>query len=300
VGPAEEPAQADEQVFAVSVLPTPYPEDTASAAREAYSLQLPQSRGRDARGGGGIPVGTRRVRGLHDLAIVSTILEAAKFQRVRPPLQGRGGQIRVTPDDLRGYRRIPLPQQVLAVLLDYTSLADSHWQAALVPHLEWAYVARASVCLVQVGARGAPDPLRATQVTARNLLDPRIRAAFDEGAGTATPLAHGLDLAARMLRRAFHQGRARIRGGVLVVVTDGRGNVPLEASLTGELRGRVLREGVDDALRTARQLGEMKDLIRVVLHPQPQQYPRLPLELAEAMGAAAQAMELAEPAVEGA
>jgi hypothetical protein len=66
------------------------------------------------------------------------------------------------------------------------------------------------------------------------------------------------------------------------------------------LRGRVLREGVDDALRTARQLGEMKDLIRVVLHPQPQQYPRLPLELAEAMGAAAQAMELAEPAVEGA
>jgi magnesium chelatase subunit D len=236
---------------------------------------------------------------MHDLAVVSTILEAAKFQRIRPPLLSRQRAIRVTPDDLRGYRRLPVPEHVLALVLDYTSMTDSRWQEALVPHLEWAYVSRASICLVQVGARGAAEPLRAAQVTARNLLDPRVRAAFEESAGNATPLAHGLSLAARALQRAFQQGRARTRDGVLVVVTDGRGNVPLEASLTGTLRGRVLREGVDDAIRVAGQLAEFKALMRVVLHPRPQQYPRLPLELAEAMGAEVEAIELAEPIAQG-
>lgn len=298
--PAEEPAEDNEQVFASITLPSPYPEDSAPPTREAYSLRFPALRGRDTAGAGGAPVGTRRAQGTRDLAMVSTVLEAAKFQRVRPALPGGGAGIRILPDDLRAYRRLPAPQEVLALVLDYTSLAGSRWQEALLPHLTWAYVSRARVYLVQVGARGAPEPLRAEALTARNLLAPRIRAALEEGPGSATPLAHGLDLAERTLRHAFQQGRERVRGGLLVVVTDGRGNVPLEASFTGSLPGRVLREGVEDALHAARRIGELKDLARVVLHPRPQQYPRMPLDLAEAMGATAQAMELLDPVVEGA
>jgi magnesium chelatase subunit D len=300
-GPAtlgQEPVLPDpEQVFPVALLPPPYPEDTEPPAREAYPLQIPPLHDRNPAGSGGVPIGTRRAHDLRDLAVVSTVLQAAKFQRVRPS-RPSGGGFRVTPADLRAYRRIPVPRQVLGLVLDYTALADCRWQEALLPHLTWAYVSRASVCLVQVGARGAPEPLRAEQFTARNLLSPRVRAALEAAPGTATPLAHGLELAARALRRAFQQGRSHIRSGILVVVTDGRGNVPLEASLTGVLEGRVMRQGVDDAIRAARPLATFNELTRVLLHPNPQQYPHLPLELAEAMGARAEAMELLDSAAE--
>ena len=106
---------------------------------------------------------------------------------------------------------------------------------ALLPYLRWAYVERATVCLVKVGARGAPTELQAERLVARSLLVPKISQALDEPSGLATPLAHGLDLALQFLRHALHQGRQGVRSAWIVVLTDGRGNVPLKASQTGQL-----------------------------------------------------------------
>jgi magnesium chelatase subunit D len=177
---------------------------------------------------------------------------------------------------------------MLLLVLDYTCLNDCEWEAALLSHLSWAYVERASVCLVQVGAASARHYLRAEQVFARNLLSLRLRAALRDGGGTATPLAHGLDLAVRTLRSAMEHGRGRLQRARVVVLSDGRGNVPLVASRAGQILRPVRREGVEDALRVARTLGALRCVDVHFLDPRPQQYPDFPLSLAAALNAEAE------------
>ena len=67
--------------------------------------------------------------------------------------------------------------------------------------------------------------------------------------------------------------------------TDGRGNVPLDASLRGTPPSGVRREGVDDALRVAATAATLHRVRSVVIAPDLDQYPELPVELAEALGA---------------
>ena len=142
-------------------------------------------------------------------------------------------QLRILRSDLRSYRRAPAAEQLFVVVLDYTSLEDCDWQAALLPHLSWAYVERAAACLVQVGSANARNQFRADPVAARNLLSPSFGAALEEQHGAATPLAHGLELAGRAIRAGLEHGRGRAQRARLVVLTDGRGNVRLEASHAG-------------------------------------------------------------------
>jgi magnesium chelatase subunit D len=281
----------------------PYPEDTAPPTREPESLRLPLQRYRARAAAAGPPIGTRPATDadLRDLALVATILEAAKFQAVRRAARqvddGRP-KLLLSVSDLRSYVRAPLPDQVLVVVLDYTCLAGRDWEMALLPHLRWAYQERAAIRLIQVGARGAAERLRAEQLAAANVLAPRLGAALQAGAGGATPLAHGLDLAVRGLRSALQHGRASVQRARLVVVSDGRGNVPLAASRAGRLDGPVGREGIDDALAVARIARGRRNLESVVLDPQPAEYPELPTTLAEALGAVVEAIP--ERAVDGA
>ena len=282
----------------------PYLEDTVAPEREAASLRLPPRRFKAASLGRGAIIGVEPAPIPRDLALISTLLEAAKYQALRwqalkekpnSPQWARklldkrqaNGHVPLIlqAGDLRRYRRAAVPEQMLTLVLDYTSLKECQWQGALLPYLQWAYVERASVCLIQVGAADAQDELRAEKREADNILVPRIRNRLEVNWGRATPLAHGLDLALQTLRHRLQHGRSTVQKAVLVVITDGRGNVPLEASRAGKVTAPVGRQGIEDAMAVAQQIAALKGVEAVVLNPQPKHYGDLPVELAQALGA---------------
>ncbi len=262
----------------------PYPEDNTPTEREAASLRLPPYRFRSATVGRGMIIGVEPTTIPQDIAWVSTLLEASKYQAFRR--RGDESRLVLRSPDLRRYRRAVLPEQLLLLVLDHTCLRDCQWQKALLPYLQWAYVERASICLVQVGAVTAGRELQAEKVLAQSVLVPRIRAGLESGLGMATPLAHGLDLALQTLRHALQHGRSAVQQAVLVVVSDGRGNVPLAASRMNQKPTQsVKRQGIEDALVVAGQIRVLKQVEAVVLNPQPKHYADLPVKLALALGA---------------
>lgn len=283
----------------------PYPEDQAQPERESGSLRLPTRRFQSAASGRGAIIGVEPATIPQDLALVSTLLESAKYQKlrwkallekeelpewVRQLLLKRGENghdpLILQSGDLRRYRRAAVPEQMLTLVMDYTCLRECQWQAALLPYLQWAYVERASICLVQVGAASAAQELQAEKIVAPNVLVPRISNGLEVGRGQATPLAHGLDLALQTLRHALQHGRSAVRQAVLVVVSDGRGNVPLEVSRANQKPTKpVNRQGIEDALQVAQQIASLKQVEAVVLNPQPKYYADLPVKLAQALGA---------------
>ncbi|MET9916466.1 hypothetical protein ABZZ04_05205 [Streptomyces sp. NPDC006435] len=261
---------------------TPYPEDAPGPPPEDTALRTPARRATGPRAARGPVVGVRPARDLWDLAPVRTAMEAAKYRAVR---EG-GDRLVILPRDLRGYVRAPEPVRMLTLVLDHTCREDWDWHPALEPFLQWAYVTRAPVHVVEIGGRGAPNEVRAESFTAPSTRSPRIAAALARPPGRATPLAHGLELAEQTLRRAFRHHRAGLVEALLVVVTDGRGNVPLAASRLGRAgHGAVGRTGIDDALAAAGRISGM-DRTRLhvlVVDPGRQPYPELPHLLAEAL-----------------
>jgi magnesium chelatase subunit D len=264
----------------------PYREDDAPVQREAASLRLPLHRLRSVGQGRGAIIGVDPATSVEDLAIVSTLFEAAKYQQIRRrDRENDGDGLIFQAQDLRRYRRAVVPEQMLAMVVDYTCLQESKWQDALLPYLQWAYIERASVCLIQIGAAHPKDELRAERLTAKNVLVPQISQKLEAAVGKATPLAHGLDLTLESLRHALQHGRSTLEQVVLVVITDGRGNVPLQASQGSELVFPVGRKGIEDALEVARQIAVLNKVKAVVLNPQPKHYSDLPIILAQALGA---------------
>ncbi len=287
----------DQQEFPSSPLPvgpaTAYPEDDAPIEREVASLRLPLRHPSRVVAARGPVVGVGRATHLHDLALVSTLFEAIKFQPVRRQRTGTAGnRLLINSADLRRYIRAPVPEKMLVLVLDCTCLRDRQWGAALSPHLRWAYVERASICLVRVGAANARHELRAERLLAHNVLVPQFDAALKADPGRATPLAHGLDLALQTLRHALQHGAAPVLHARLVVLSDGRGNVPLAASRAGEIAGPVGRQGIDDALQVAAHIQGLDRVKAVFLDPQPQQYADLPKQIAIALGATWEKVEL--------
>ncbi|NER93245.1 MAG: hypothetical protein F6J86_05305 [Symploca sp. SIO1B1] len=280
--------------IAFKVPTNPYPEDQAPVEREAASLRLPSRRFCFKAVGRGAIIGVEKVANFQDLALVRTLLEAAKFQPIRQGSTTNSHRLLLSPTDLYSYRRVPIAEQMLMLILDHTCLRDCDWQEELLPYLSWAYVERASVCLIQVGAVGARHELRAQKLMAQSILVPQITAGIEARRGKATPLAHGLDLALQTLRHALQHGRSTIQQAVLVVISDGRGNVPLEASRLGKVVLPVGSKGVEDALQVAQLIRGLDGVKAVLLNPQPQQYGDLPLELAQAMGAAVVSIPLIE------
>jgi magnesium chelatase subunit D len=268
---------------------SPYPEDEAQPFREFAPLQTPWQRRAEPSSTRGQVVGVQRTTSLRDLAFVPTVMEAAKYQNL-PGRRGRAGhggpaQLVVSPSDLRSYVRAPAPARMLVMLLDHTCRKGWDWQDALAPYLQWAYVSRANTCVIEVGSRDTLAELRASKFTARSALDPRIGSALYQPAGRASPLAHGLELTRQVLRHAFQHQSSSVDEAWLVVVSDGRGNVPLQCSLTGQMTGPVGREGVEDALTVAGDIGAMEQirLHTVVVDAASQPYSDLPFQLARAM-----------------
>ena len=277
------------QSFDATSLPadySPYPEDTAMVEREAASLRLPFRHDQGSNSNRGPIIGVQRATALRDIAIVQTLLSAAKFQPIRQKQHTTPQKhLYLSPSDLHSYRRSLIPRQMLVLLLDYTSLADCDWQSTIISYLQWSYVQRASICLIQVGAKNAPHELQAQRIVAHSILNPHISRALETAAGRATPLAHGLELARQTIRHALQHGRSRIDSALLLVLSDGRGNVPLKASQTNQLTMPVKRLGIEDALQIAHKINRLPNVETIVLNPQPRQYTDLPHELARALGA---------------
>ncbi|MGW0710595.1 magnesium chelatase [Streptomyces sp. NPDC002643] len=268
---------------APAVLATPYPEDRADVPRDFAPLRSPWQRTAGRASQRGVVIGTRRARDLSDLAYARTVREAAVHQRVR-----RAGRFTVSPVDLQSYVRAGTPERMLVLLLDHTCRRDWDWQDALTPFLHWAYTERAAVHVVEVGSADTADELKAESFASRSVLDPRILAALYRPPGRASPLAHGVEQAARALRRAFRQHGSGLVEAWLVVITDGRGNIPLRVSHTGRLSGPVGAEGVADALRAAADIRAM-DRTRLhvyVVDAGREPYGDLPFSLADSLGGA--------------
>lgn len=269
----------------VTSAPDPYPEDTQPVLREANSLQLPQRHFVGTRSDRGPIIGIEPTTTLRDLALVSTLMRALLFQAVRPKQDATS--IVVDWTDLRRYRRAAEPERLLLVLLDYTSMPLRQRQQALVRYLSEAYIERAGITIIKVGAASdsTKSELRARYVSARSILVPAISDAIDAPAGSATPLAHGLELALQIMRRSLQHGRSAVQQITFVVVTDGRGNVPLQASHSNTITRQVTHEGVEDALRQAQEIRQMKYVSSFVLSPRLRYYPELPQRLADALNA---------------
>jgi len=285
---SDEPRALDGTELVTTSVGDPYPEDSTPSEREFEPLKLPLSR-RCSRAGPsrGVAIGVMPARALHDLAATATVMEALKFQRLRRRhrLHAPQGRLLLSPRDLRAYRRIPPVDRLLVLVLDHTCRGAWDWTNALMPYLRWAYFERAGVGIVQVGANSAPDSLRAEQTLVRSVLTRGLGSRLDAAPGRATPLAHGLELALRTLRHGLHHGREGILDALLVVVTDGRGNVPRDASRGAPLERPVAAAGVEDALAVAQEIGRLQRLRSVVVDPQPAWYPDLPGSLAAALQA---------------
>jgi magnesium chelatase subunit D len=263
-----------------------YTEDDPESLPEFASLRHPwQWRGRQ-RVLRGLIVGTEPTRELTDLSIMSTVLEAAKYQSIRragstAPARG----IVIYGADLRRHRRQSGPDSTVAFVLDHTCRRAWQWSGALAPYLGWAYTRRAAVTVVDLGHRDSANDLRAEVYRATSVLDRRITTSLSRSPGRASPLAYGLDLVIQALRRQLRYGAAATEQAWLVVVTDGRGNVPLEASLRGQLSGSVGTEGIRDALTVAAGARSLSKVRPVVIAPEGlTHYPELPFDLADALG----------------
>jgi magnesium chelatase subunit D len=283
VGPGS-PVVVDAETIAGFDFDVGYPEDEVPPQRAAASLRVPVTRQSAVRSTRGPVIGVEHARNVSDLAIFDTLLESVKYQIARRQYRpGIGPGLVVSPSDLRSYRRAPAPQAMLVLVLDHTVRRNWDWSDDLLPFVVWAYAERASVVVVRVGAAGADDRLRADRLSVRNVLDPAVATALDTLGGAATPLAHGLSVALQDLRHALQHGSALVREAWLVVATDGRGNVPLEASYFGVLDGQVTDEGVRDSRAVAAEIATLDGVHSVVLTPNPEIYPDLTFELARAL-----------------
>jgi len=269
-----------------------YLEDAPEALPEFGSLRQPwQRRGRQ-RSARGLIVGTEPTRELADLSITATVLEAARYQPLRrlPAAesgspQEAGRRIVIYGADLHRYRRQAGPDATLALVLDHTCHRHWQWTADLAPYLGWAYTRRAAVTVVELGHAGAASDLRAEAYRAASVRDRRIIGSLSRPPGLASPLAYGLDLAIQHLRRQVRYGAAATEEAWLVVVSDGRGNVPLEASLREEAPWPVGTEGIRDALAVAAGARTLPRVRSVVIAPPGlAHYPQLPFDLAAALG----------------
>lgn len=300
--PEQDSSFPDILLSEIAPLRDAYIEDNELMEREIASLKLPTRRFNSKTIARGTIIGVEKTRTIQDLAIVRTLLEASKFKKIRQKNASNNSQkVKILPTDLYRYRRAPVAEQMLMLLLDYTCLEYCQWEEQLFPYISWAYTQRASVGLIQVGIASEsifkgeelnikinPEELQAKKISAQNILVPSISIGLDlekTKKGQATPLAHGLDLTLQTLRHALQHGKNTIKKAILVVISDGRGNVPLKASHLGKIEMPVGRKGVEDALETARKISNLDNVETVLLNPQSKQYPELPLLLAKALGA---------------
>ncbi|MCL2934217.1 MAG: hypothetical protein MGG11_18825, partial [Trichodesmium sp. MAG_R03] len=113
----------------ITPLENPYIEDIDLLEREIDSLKLPTRSSQSKTIHRGTIIGVEKTTNAHDLAIVRTLLEAAKFQKIRQKNQGNNDhKLKILPSDLYRYRRASVAEQMFMLLLDYTCLEYCQWE----------------------------------------------------------------------------------------------------------------------------------------------------------------------------
>jgi magnesium chelatase subunit D len=239
-------------------------------------------------------IGFRSFRHGDSLALMPTLLAALPWQRLR---QGDrrvadggarnraldAGHMLISRSDLRAWSRAPTPGELLVVVLDVTAVTGTAWPGELAHFLQMAYQHRSPISLILVGANGVNQE-RAELIQCRGVLDARLRAGLDRSPVKATPLAHGFALALGSIRALVKPMRYRRCQTRLVLLTDGRGNVPLHTSLTGEWSWPAGDLGVKDSLTQARAIAALGFVEIHLLAPRPRYAPQHLEALARALG----------------
>jgi magnesium chelatase subunit D len=216
--------------------------------RRAESRARRSSRARSRRGklapigdAHGATIGDATVAGqCRDLSIVGTLRAASPSQVQRGWRQGQ--KLILRRSDLRTkVRKLPNRHLVVFVVDASRSMGArrrmSETKGAVLSLLVDAYQNRDRVGLVTFGGAGARVDLDPTSSVRR-----AARALEDLPVGGATPLAHGLAAAARVVIAARRKNSAV--APLVVLLSDGRGNVPLEPG----------RDPLRDALGVVRTL----------------------------------------------
>lgn len=210
------------------------------------------------------------VRAASALDVVETLKAAAPWQRVRGATTGQGG-LRIRRDDFRIRRFEEKSETTLIFIVDASGSAAlqrlAETKGAVELLLAEAYVKRTQVALIAFRGQAAELLLPPT----RSLTRAR-RSLAELAGGGATPLAAGLD-AGVMLAAAE---RAKGRTPLLVIMTDGRGNIALD--------GAAFRTRAEtDAMNAARRIRAASVGAALIdISPRPRGEGQ---RLAEAMGA---------------
>lgn len=242
------------------------PVSRASPARTggAGAKQASAKRGRRI----GVRPGT--VRAASALDVVETLKAAAPWQRVRGAAPGQGG-LRIRRDDFRVRRFEQKSETTLIFIVDASGSAAlqrlAETKGAVELLLAEAYVKRTQVALIAFRGQAAELLLPPT----RSLTRAR-RSLAELAGGGATPLAAGLDAGATLAAAE----RAKGRTPLLVIMTDGRGNIALDGAA---FRTRAETDAIN-AARRIRAASVGAALIDISPRPRGEG-----LRLAEAMGA---------------
>ncbi|MBM7845927.1 hypothetical protein [Herpetosiphon giganteus] len=233
----------------------------------------------------GHPIGYRPLRDTTDIAIIPTLFTAFRHRREE---QQNGQAMVINREHIQSYIRQPNPDYLLILALDYTCFSYCQWEDAINPYLQQAYHHRARIHIIQIGIHNPipEESIRAQSVELKNVLVPQLGRILTTPSGRATPLAHGLDVAYTTIVRELSDNRRYTQHITLVVLTDGRGNIPLQNSREGVIPTEaVQRQGIDDAFVKAEMLRQIKGVTMIVLDPQPKYLRTLPRLLARTLGA---------------
>ena len=204
------------------------------------------------------------------LDVVETLKAAAPWQRVRGAVIGQGG-LRIRRDDFRVRRFEQRAETTVIFIVDASGSAAlqrlAETKGAVELLLGEAYVKRTQVALIAFRGLAAELLLPPT----RSLTRARKSLAELAGGG-ATPLAAALEAGAALALAE----RAKGRTPLLVIMTDGRGNVALDG---GAFRTRAETDAMN-AARRIRAAGVGAALIDISPRPRGEG-----ARLAEAMGA---------------
>jgi magnesium chelatase subunit D len=225
-------------------LPLPATRQHAEAAAPARRGPDTQAASRAGRPGAVRPAVSGRSEG-EPLAIVATLQAAAVHQHERrsgAAAEATDIALVVQPDDLRVRRReSPVGRCILFVVDASGSMAAQRRMAvakgAAQQLLRDAYQRQERVGLIAFRGGGAELVLPPTNSV--ELADAHLR---EIPTGGRTPLAHGLRLATEVLRQPGQRGVPAL----LVLISDGRANVPLDGG-----------DPLADAYAQARRLREM-------------------------------------------